>query len=69
MHAELGKRDPLIVRQPYPGFQAPRTRAGTWLKTDEVLAAARNELQAQLGVVREEQARLAAEEAALTHAL
>ncbi len=38
-------------------------------KTDEVLAAARNELQAQLGVVREEQARLAAEEAALTHAL
>ena len=38
-------------------------------KTDDVLAAARKALQAQLGVVREEQARLAAEEAALTHAL
>ncbi len=38
-------------------------------KTDEVLASARRELQAQLSVVRDEQARLAAEERVLTQAL
>jgi len=38
-------------------------------KTDEVLASARKELQAQLGVVREELGRLAAEQHALTEAL
>ena len=43
--------------------------AATRRKTDEVLASARKELQAQLGVVREELGRLAAEEHALTEAL
>ena len=38
-------------------------------RTDEVLAVARRELEAQLAVVREEIARLAAEERALTHAV
>lgn len=38
-------------------------------QTDEVLASARKDLQAQLAVVREEMSRLAAEEQALTHAL
>lgn len=38
-------------------------------KTDEVLASARKDLQAQLGVVRDELARLAGEEQALTRAL
>lgn len=43
--------------------------ATTRSKTDEVLAAARKDLEAQLAVVREQIARLAAEELALTHAL
>ena len=43
--------------------------ASSGSKTDEVLASARSELQAQLGVVREELARLAAEERTLTQAL
>ena len=43
--------------------------AVTARKTDEVLASARRELQAQLGVVREELARLANEERTLTQAL
>jgi hypothetical protein len=43
--------------------------AVTSSKTDEVLASARKDLQAQLAVVREEIARLAAEEQALTEAL
>ncbi len=43
--------------------------ATTHTKTDEVLAAARKELEAQLAVVREEIERLAAEELALTHAI
>jgi hypothetical protein len=38
-------------------------------KTDEVLASARTELEAQLVVVRDEIARLTAEEQALTHAV
>ena len=38
-------------------------------KTDEVLAAARNDLEAQLKLVREQGAQLAAEELALTHAI
>ena len=38
-------------------------------KTDEVLAAARRDVQEQLDVVRDELTRLAAEEAALTQAL
>ncbi len=43
--------------------------AATRRKTDEVLASARKDLQAQLGVVRAELARLSAEEDALTRAL
>ena len=43
--------------------------AATRRKTDDVLATARKELQAQLAVVREEIGRLAAEERALTQAL
>lgn len=43
--------------------------AATVSKTDEVLASARKELQAQLAVVREELSRLTAEERALTQAL
>lgn len=43
--------------------------AATRRKTDEVLAAARKELQAQLAVVREEMSRLSTEEHALTRAL
>lgn len=43
--------------------------AVTRRKTDEVLASAREELEVQLGVVRGEMKRLAAEEAALTQAL
>ncbi len=43
--------------------------ASTHTKTDEVLAAARKDLEAQLAVVREQIARLAAEELALTHAV
>ena len=43
--------------------------AVTARKTDEVLASARRELQAQLGVVLEELARLANEERTLTQAL
>jgi predicted ArsR family transcriptional regulator len=38
-------------------------------KTEEVLASARKELEAQLAVVREELSRLTAEESALTQAL
>jgi len=43
--------------------------APTRRKTDEVIASARTDLQAQLAVVREEMGRLAAEEHALTLAL
>lgn len=43
--------------------------AATLRKTDEVLASARKDLQAQLAAVREELARLSAEEDALTRAL
>ena len=43
--------------------------ATTRKKTDDVLASARKDLQAQLAVVRDEMSRLAAEEHALTHAL
>ena len=43
--------------------------AATRKKTDDVLASARKELQAQLAVVRGEMSRLAAEEHALTQAL
>src|ERR687894_566771 len=43
--------------------------ASTHTKTDEVLAAARKDLETQLAVVREQIARLAAEELALTHAI
>ncbi len=43
--------------------------AATRKKTDDVLASARGDLQAQLAVVRDEMSRLAAEEQALTHAL
>jgi len=43
--------------------------AATHRKTDEVLAAARTELEAQLALVREQIARLNAEELALTHAI
>ena len=43
--------------------------AATPKKTDEVLASARKELEAQLAAVRQELSRLAAEESALTRAL
>ena len=43
--------------------------ATTPKKTDEVLASARKDLQAQLAVVRDEMGRLAGEERALTQAL
>jgi len=43
--------------------------AATARKTDEVLASARKDLEAQLALVREEIARLGAEELALTHAV
>ena len=43
--------------------------APTRKKTDDVLASARKDLQAQLAVVRDEMTRLAAEERALTQAL
>ena len=43
--------------------------ASTHTKTDQVLAAARKDLEAQLAVVREQIERLAAEEHALTHAV
>lgn len=43
--------------------------ATTRKKTDEVLASARQDLQAQLALVREEMGRLAAEERTLTQAL
>ena len=43
--------------------------ASTHTKTDEVLAAARKDLEAQLAVVREQIERLAADELALTHAI
>ncbi len=43
--------------------------ASTHTKTDEVLAAARKDLEAQLTVVREQIERLTAEELALTHAI
>ena len=43
--------------------------ATTRKNTDDVLASARKELQAQLAVVRDEMSRLAAEEHALTQAL
>jgi chromosome segregation ATPase len=43
--------------------------ASTHTKTDEVLAAARKDLEAQLALVREQIERLAAEELALTHAI
>ena len=43
--------------------------ADTRKKTNDVLASARSDLQAQLAVVRGEMSRLAAEEHALTHAL
>ncbi len=43
--------------------------AATPIKTNEVLAGARKDLEAQLAVVREEIARLAAEEQALAHAV
>ena len=43
--------------------------AATRKKTDDVLASARRDLQAQLAVVRGEMSRLAAEEHALTQAL
>ncbi len=41
----------------------------TTRKTDDVLASARKDLEAQLGVVRDEMTRLAGEERALTQAL
>ena len=43
--------------------------ASTHTKTDEVLAAARKDLEAQLALVREQIERLTAEELALTHAI
>ena len=43
--------------------------ASTHTKTDEVLAAARKDLEAQLAVVREQIERLAADELALRHAI
>jgi chromosome segregation ATPase len=43
--------------------------ASTHTNTDEVLAAARKDLEGQLAVVREQIARLTAEERALTHAI
>lgn len=43
--------------------------ATTRKKTDDVLASARKDLQAQLAIVRDEMSRLAAEEHALTQAL
>ena len=43
--------------------------AATRTKTDDVLASARKDLQAQLAVVRDEMSRLTAEEYALTQAL
>ncbi len=43
--------------------------AASATKTDEVLAAARKQLEAQLAVVREELSRLTSEERALTQAL
>jgi hypothetical protein len=43
--------------------------AATTRKTDEVLSSARKELEAQLAIVRDEIARLTAEEHALTHAV
>ncbi len=43
--------------------------ASTHTKTDQVLAAARKELEAQLAVVRDQIERLAAEELALRHAI
>ena len=50
---------------PYEGSNLATKR----LKTDEVLAAARKDLQAQLAIVREEMSRVVAEESALTAAL
>lgn len=64
--------DPHIVKGPYLLSRVRyegREMAVTSKKTDEVLASARRELQAQLGVVREELARLANEERTLTRAL
>lgn len=46
-----------------------RMKLATTRKTDQVIASARKELEAQLAAVRDEIARLTAEERALTHAV
>ncbi len=46
-----------------------RMKLATTRKTDQVIASARKELEAQLTAVRDEIARLTAEERALTHAV